>query len=321
MNDTKRRTLLSIAIPVYQGEQILDDTIARLMDLERKLPGHAQIEIVAVDDGSRDASYSKLLEISKRYPGKVRAVRLSRNFGAPAATQAGVALAKGDCVANVPQDLQEPPELFFRMFEAWQKGNKVNIGYRVSRDEPFFKKMFAGIYHALFKLLINRSYPNGGVCAFLVDRQVADELRSHPEPVEPATLLLSMGYSQCLHPYHREAPHPQASQSNWTLPKQIKLIVDNLLSFSYLPVRIMSGFGICISLASIMYAAYVLLGKVTGWYAIDQPPGWATIVVLITFLNGVVMLMLGIVGEYLWRIFDVARGRPLYLIDEDSEDQ
>ncbi len=150
------------------------------------------------------------------------------------------------------------------MFEEWLKGTKVNIAYRISRDDPFFKKLFAGIYHTLFKLLINRSYPRGGVCTFLVDRQVVDVLRSHPEPVDPAMLLLTMGYSQCLHPYHREAPHPQAPQSNWTLPKQIKLIADSLLSFSHLPVRIMSVLGICISLASILYAAYVLIGKLSG---------------------------------------------------------
>ena len=315
----KDATLLSIVMPIYRGATMLDDTFARLVEFEKQLPDGAKIEIVAVDDGSDDDSFSKILENQKRFPSKIRAVKLSHNFGSASASQAGLELARGDCVACVPQDLQEPPELFLRMFAAWREGVKINIGVRASRDEPPLKKGLAAAYHFLFRRLVASNYPSGGLCAYLVDRQVAEEIRRHPENQDLALRLFMMGYSSRLHPYHR-GPPPPGRKSGWTFAKSVKLAIDNFISFSYLPARLMSAAGILVALASFVFASYVFVGKATGWYPINQPPGWATIVVLLTFFSGMVMTMLGIIGEYLWRILDAARNRPMYLIDEVREE-
>ena len=315
----QKHALLSIVIPVYRGATILDDTFARLMAMEKELPGGAQIEIIAVDDGSDDNSFAIILQNQKRFVGKIRALRLSRNYGAIAALQAGLDCARGDCVASVPQDLQEPPELFLRMFGAWCDGIKINIGFRESRTEAPAKKFFAALYHKIFQLLVVSDYPRGGLCAFLVDRQIADELRRHPEKnTDPATRLFLMGYSRRLHAYHRCAP---PLKSNWTFAKNIKLVIDNFIGFSYLPVRLMSLCGIVVALASFGFAGYVFVGKLSGWYPINQPPGWATIIVLLTFLLGMVMTMLGVIGEYLWRILDRVRAEPIYRIAEIHDAQ
>ena len=312
--NSSAKTLLSIVMPIYQGAELLDDTFERLINMEKDLPDNVHIEIIAVDDGSQDDSYAKILHNQKKYPGKIRAARLSRNYGANAASQAGLDMARGDCLASVPQDLQEPPELYIRMFSSWQAGVKINMGTRKSRAESIVKQIPSRVYHLLFKLLVITDYPREGLCGYLIDRQIVDELRRLPRRgLDPATALFTMGYSRQLHFYHRQPPK---IKSNWTFAKNIKLVIDNFIGFSYLPVRLMSLAGIIVSLSSFCFAGYVFVGKLTGWYLINQPPGWATIVVLLTFLSGMVMLMLGVIGEYLWRILDHVRGEPLYRVEE-----
>ena len=319
-NQTNDKTiLLSMVMTVYRGANLLNDTFAEIIAWEKTLPLGTQIEIIAVDDGSDDDSYAVILANQKRYPGKIRTLRLSRNYGAVAASHAGLQVARGDCVANIPQDLQEPLEMFSRMFSAWQNDIKINIGIRLSRSESFLKKTLANLYHGLFRILVMPDYPNSGTCCWLVDRQIAEELRQQPEKTLEITMLLfTMGYSRKLHSYHRQAPK---IKSNWTLRKNIKLAVDNFIGFSYLPVRIMSLVGGVTALGSFCFAAYVFIGKLfPSLYTISQPAGWATIVVLLTFTTGMLMLMLGVIGEYLWRILDCVRGNPPYRIDTIHDD-
>lgn len=307
--------LLSVVVPVYRGADILDGTIAALIAFEKMLPAGDRMEIIAVDDGSDDGSYDKILENQKRHPDKIVAVRLARNYGSTAAELAGVRCARGDCVASIPQDLQEPLELYKRMYEAWlHEGVKINLGMRLSRKEKMLKRLPAAAYHLFFRLLVAPDYPRGGLCGWLIDRQVATEyLRVAEGATDPSAQLFLIGYSRRLHRYHREAPK---KKTNWTFRKNIKLTIDNFISLSYLPIRLMSAFGLFISLCSFIFAGYVFVGRLTDWYPIEQPPGWATIIVLLTFLLGLVMVMLGIIGEYLWRILEAARRRPSYLLDE-----
>ena len=315
---SNKTTLLSVVMPVCRGAKILDSTFTELIAWEKTLPDGVTIEIIAVDDGSDDDSYAVILANQKRFPQKIRAIRLSRNYGANTAGLAGINAARGDCIAGMPQDLQEPLEMFSRMFLAWQEGIKINIGIRQSRDESVLKKFFANLYYGLFRLLAVRNYPKGGLCAYLVDRQIADEMCRHAEKdIEPTTQLFMMGYSRKLHPYHRQAPK---IKSNWTFGKSVRLVIDNFIAFSYLPVRLMSFVGIITAMGSFCFAAYVFIGKSFPYlYTISQPPGWATIVVLLTFTTGMLMLMLGVIGEYLWRILDYVRGVPPYRIDEIND--
>ncbi|MCY4325107.1 MAG: glycosyltransferase [Betaproteobacteria bacterium] len=297
---------------------MLDDTLAKLVALGEELVGPGRFEIIAVDDGSSDASFACIRENAQKHKNAIRGIRLSRNFGAFHALQAGMAHCRGNCMANISQDMQEPTELFARMFKAWQEGVKINIGVRTSRDESWLKKVLAATYHHIFAKLVMPGYPKSGMCGFIIDRQIIDELLRHPNMrMDPTTKLLQMGYSPILHPYKRGKPQ---SKSNWTFRKNITLVIDNFIFFSFLPIRCMSVLGILIALASMTFTAYVLLGKLTGWYPVNQPPGWATIVVLTSFLSGTIMVMLGIIGEYLWRILEQVRNEPLYLIDEKTDD-
>lgn len=308
--------LVSLIVPVYRGASMLDDTFSRLIAMEKELPGGAKIEIVAVDDGSDDDSFAKIVENQKRFPDKIRAVRLVKNYGSMPAVRAGIEHAHGDCVAQLPQDLQDPPESIPEMFAAWQNGDKINLTYRTARAEPPLKKMLAAAYHFLFRALTGINYPPGGLGVFLIDRQIADEIKNaHQNRKDILLRIFAMGGVRL----HAAPRLPPKTKTNWTFAKNIKLVIDNFVGFSYLPVRLMSLAGILTALGSFVFAAYVLVGKLTGWYPISQPPGWATIVVLLTFLSGMIMLMLGVIGEYLWRILDAVRGEPLYRVAEVRE--
>ena len=310
--------MLSIVVPVYRSVSYIEDTLSQILAFEKELPAQTAVEIIAVDDGSDDGSYEKLLAFHHQAPDKIRLFRLSRNFGAINAVIAGMSLVRGDCVFVISQDLQEPLELYKRMYQVWHKeGVKINLGIRISRKEGFVKRLCANVYHFLFRVIVAPNYPKGGLCGYLLDRQVLDEyLRSASSSQDPATQLFLMGYSHRLHPYVRAAPK---AKTNWTLSKNIKLVIDNFIAFSYVPIRLMSFSGLVVSIVSFIFAFYVVVGKLTGWYAIEQPPGWATIIVLLTFLLGVVMVMLGIIGEYLWRILDRVKKSPEYLIAESVD--
>ena len=310
---------LSIVVATYQGEKMLDDTIAQLVAMGEELVGTGRFEVILVDDGSSDGSFARIRENARKHGKAVRGMRLSRNFGGMHAMHACLVHSRGKCIAGSAQDLQEPVELYARMFKSWREGVKVNIGMRTSRDEPWMKRTLAAAYHILFAKLVMPGYPRMGMCGFVIDRQVVDEILRHPDArVELVTRLFKMGYSRRLHPYKRGRPQ---AKSGWTLAKNITLAIDNFIAFSSLPIRLMSVSGLLIALASMLFAGYVLLGKFTGWYPIEQPPGWATIVVLISFLSGTIMIMLGIIGEYLWRILDRVKNDPLYLIDERTDDE
>ena len=301
--------LVSVIITVYQGRKLLDGTLTRVLDMEKHLPG-ANLEVIAVDDGSDDGSYTELVRLQKQNPRRICVIRLTRNYGAMVSVQAGMAYARGDCVAVLSQDLQDTPESIVEMFKTWRGGEKINMTYRVSRNEPPVKKGLAAAYHFVFRTLTGVKYPRGGLGVFLIDRQYVDEILAFPE--EDADILLrifSMSDRPCLHPSHREPPK---MKTNFTVGKNIKLVIDNFVNHSYLPVRLMSASGIAVALASICFALYVL----TGWYPINQPPGWATIVVLLTFLLGMVMFMLGVIGEYMWRILRQTKRYPIYRIEE-----
>lgn len=314
MNSPK--PLLSLIITVYRGSKLLDDTFAHLSKLVKELT-EARMELIFVDDGSDDDSYEKILAYGKEaLVERVCAVRLSRNYGAMSAYHAGLTHARGDCVAVLPQDLQDPPEAVVAMFNGWHKeGIKANFTTRTKdRYESRSKVFLALTYHYLFAKLVMPHYPPRGLGVLLIDRQIVDELcRKMPRHTDIVLYTFSLGFSSKLYPY----PRPPAKQkSGWVLAKQIKLVLDNFIAFSYLPVRLMTAIGFVTALLGFAYAAYVVIIKSTGWLPMHHPPGWVTLIVLITCFSGLIMMMLGIIGEYLWRILDNVRNSPTFLVDK-----
>jgi glycosyltransferase involved in cell wall biosynthesis len=300
---------LSIVVPIYFNEPNIPDTVPQLLALRDRLPGY-ELELVFVDDGSGDRSLELLLEWRARHPDVIQVLELSRNFGSMSAILAGLGTVTGDCVGMIAADLQDPPELFIDMVRHWSNGSKVVLAVRADREESRSQKFFSNGYYALMRRFALPDYPEGGFDFFLVDRQVVGEVvRISEKNTNLMSLIFWLGFSPVMIPYVRSAR--RKGKSRWTFSKKLKLFVDSFVAFSYAPIRMLSVLGGSVALAAFVYAGYVL----AAWFARDIPvKGYAPIVILLAFTAGVQMLMLGILGEYLWRALDETRRRPPFVV-------
>ncbi|MBV6451478.1 MAG: putative glycosyltransferase [Anaerolineales bacterium] len=301
---------ISIVIPVYYNESNLADTIPQLLALEEKFPGYS-LELVFVDDGSGDRSLDLLLDYRSRSSGKIKVVKLTRNFGSMSAIQAGFTVATGDCVGMISADLQDPPEIFLDMIAHWEKGNKAVFAVRQDREEPVVQKSLSNLYYSFIRKFALADYPNGGFDFFLVDRQViADLNRIREKNTNIMTLIYWLGYKPVMIPYVRR--QRSKGRSRWTFAKKIKLFIDTFVAFSFFPIRILSLIGLLVAIGSFLYGAFVLFY----WYFFGTVVrGWVPTILVLSFTSGIQMAMLGVLGEYLWRTLDEARNRPPFVID------
>jgi polyisoprenyl-phosphate glycosyltransferase len=300
----------SIVVPIYFNELNLPETIPRLLALESSLAGY-QLELVFVDDGSGDRSLDVLLEYRERYPDKLVVVKLTRNFGSMSAIQAGFTVATGDCVGMIAADLQDPPEMFLDMIAHWEKGVKAAFAVRSDREESWSQKLFANTYYAMMRRFAIRDYPAGGFDFFLVDRQVVDEVnRIQEKNTNLMSLIFWLGHGSVILPYVRR--NRTKGISRWTLSKKVKLFIDSFVAFSYLPIRFLSTVGLLVAASSFLYGGFVGYSWLMHKIAVK---GWSALMILLTFTAGLQMTMLGVLGEYLWRILDETRKRPAYVID------
>ena len=300
---------LSIIVPVYWNS----DTLMLLyQDMKEKiLHKLEEYEIVFVDDGSGDNSWEILNQI-RGMDENVRLVRLSRNFGEHAAILAGLSVCTGDCAVTKQADLQEDSELILQLYEKWKEGNKVVLAVRAERDEGAVKKFFANLYYTLMRKLVVKDMPKGGFDCYLLDRQVIEVLLMLDEKNSALTLqVLWVGFKSDRVYFHRK--NREIGKSRWTLSKKVKLVVDSMMSFSYFPVRFMSFLGSAYAIAAVVWGIVLVAQKVSG---VEDMPGWTSLMVLMLFSFGVIMVMLGLLGEYIWRALDASRNRPPFLIDE-----
>ena len=300
---------LSIIVPVYWNS----DTLMLLyQDMKEKiLYKLEEYEIVFVDDGSGDNSWEIMNQI-REMDENVRLVRLSRNFGEHAAILAGLSVCTGDCAVTKQADLQEDSELILQLYEKWKEGNKVVLAVRAERDEGAVKKFFANLYYTLMRKLVVKDMPKGGFDCYLLDRQVIEVLLMLDEKNSALTLqVLWVGFKSDRVYFHRK--NREIGKSRWTLSKKVKLVVDSMMSFSYFPVRFMSFLGSAYAIAAVVWGIVLVAQKVSG---VEDMPGWTSLMVLMLFSFGVIMVMLGLLGEYIWRALDASRNRPPFLIDE-----
>ena len=300
---------LSIIVPVYWNS----DTLMLLyQDMKEKiLHKLEEYEIVFVDDGSGDNSWEIMNQI-RGMDENVRLVRLSRNFGEHAAILAGLSVCTGDCAVTKQADLQEDSELILQLYEKWKEGNKVVLAVRAERDEGAVKKFFANLYYTLMRKLVVKDMPKGGFDCYLLDRQVIEVLLMLDEKNSALTLqVLWVGFKSDRVYFHRK--NREIGKSRWTLSKKVKLVVDSMMSFSYFPVRFMSFLGSAYAIAAVVWGIVLVAQKVSG---VEDMPGWTSLMVLMLFSFGVIMVMLGLLGEYIWRALDASRNRPPFLIDE-----
>ena len=247
----------------------------------------------------------------KAIDNNVVCVQLSRNFGEHAAILAGLSVCTGDCAVTKQADLQEDSTLILDMYDSWKRGNKVVLAIRASREESAVKKFFAGMYYWLVRKTINKDMPQGGCDCYLVDRQVIEVLNKMDEKNSSLTLqVMWLGFKTEKIFFDRK--DRTVGKSRWTFSKKFKLVVDSMMSFTYFPVRVMELTGFLFFFAAIIGIILVIREKLT----VGTPIlGYASLMSVLLFGFGMMFMMLGILGEYVWRALEESRKRPPFIID------
>ena len=303
---------LSIIVPVYYNADSLEDMYE---DLKQKVFNKlsCDYELILVNDGSGDNSY----EIMKRLAesdDNVRLFSLSRNFGSHAAILCGFEPMTGDCAVVKAADMQEPSELILEMLESWKKGNNVVLAVRQERNESFGKKYFANLYYTIVRKMALPNMPETGFDIYLLDKKVITVLSTLDEKNSSLVCqILWSGFKTDKVPYIRLAR--TVGKSRWTLTKKIKLAMDTLFSFSTVPIKTVTSVGLISFFGAIIWAVIELIFKLMGMIEVS---GWTTLFIFNLSSFGIIMLTLGVLGEYLWRTFDASRNRPPYIIEEDT---
>lgn len=300
---------LSVIIPVYYNElnlkPLYEDIKAKFIDVI-----DYEYEIVMVDDGSKDNSWQVMCELAKK-DENIKIVRLSRNFGSHAAVLCGIAHATGDCALVKAADLQEPTELMLDMYKSWEQGNKVVLAIREQRED---NSTFSDLYYWIVRKFAIPNMPEKGFDIYLIDRKVMEVLKLLDENNSALTCqILWSGFKTSEVKYTRKTR--EIGKSRWTLKKKIRLVTDTLFSFSNVPIVIISGTGVVSCIGALIWAIIVLIGNLAGNIKVA---GYTTMFIFQLFSFGVIMLTLGIIGNYIWRIFDASRNRPVYIVDENK---
>ena len=304
------RQLLSIVVPVFNEAEVIGTTYARLSDMARGLKD-LDYELLIVDDGSSDGSFGRLAELA-RGDTRLKVLKFSRNFGHQTAITAGLDAARGDAVVVIDADLQDPPEVIPQMVEKWREGFDVVYGVRERRrGETVLKLATAAAFYRLMSRMTNIQIPVDVGDFRLLSRRAADRLRRMREKDRFVRGLVSwIGFRQTGVTYHREARF--AGETKYPFRKMLKFAFDGLTSFSTVPLRLASWLGYLASALAFLYLASVFVQKLMGFTV----QGWATIMVATLFLGGVQLICLGILGEYIGRIFTEIKQRPLYIVEE-----
>ncbi len=302
---------VSVVVPVYYNEGSLPPLLDELRAVEGQLLARGlELELIFVDDGSGDGSYRELLKIKEQRPA-TRVIKLSRNFGAVHASKTGLQFVTGDCFVVLAADLQDPPELILDMVESWQAGSKFVICVRRKREDPRLTRLFARAYYRLLRSTVVKDYPDGGYDLALMDRALLPHMQASSKNINPNVFAFWLGFKpDCISYERRKRVH---GKSRWTFTKKLKFFLDTLLGFSMVPLRAISVIGLVVALLSAGFGVFVVMNAILGRYEV---PGFATLAALICFLLGLLICMLGVIGEYLWRIFDEINKRPEAVIDE-----
>jgi polyisoprenyl-phosphate glycosyltransferase len=305
------RKVLSLIVLVYNEQDNLPTFYERLDRVLASLPGY-EPEIIFVDDGSRDNSLAILRAFHER-DRRIRILKLSRNFGSWSAVAAGVHAASGDGVMWITSDLQDPPELIPQLVRPWEKGADVVWALRIHRDDPLPRRLMATVFYRILRRVALPEYPPMGMDICLMDRKVARLFAQLKERNRfTQALIMNLGFTQVTVPYKRERRH--GGQSKWgNLPRLSKMGTDMIVGTSSGPIRAMTYGGACAIAVGVVLAAAVLAARVLGRASVAP---WLPIVLAILIAVGLNALMLGILGEYLWRVLEEVRDRPLYIVQE-----
>lgn len=301
---------ISVVIPIYNEEGNVPELYRRLKNvLENELK--ATYEIIFVDDGSKDNSWNIIEDLHKQN-SNIKGIKFSRNFGHHIAISAGLDCCKGDCVVLMDGDLQDPPEEISKLYKKLKEKYDIVYAIRKTRKDPFLKKLVSKFFYGFFKILSKVEIPIDSGIFRIISRRVVDSFRSCREKSRFLSGLMSWtGFSQIGVETKRDARY--AGRTKYGLFKSIKLAIDSITSFSYFPLRIATYVGFFIALLSFIMGIYMLIKKIFLGIPIL---GYASIIVSVLFIGGVQLLIIGIMGEYIGRIYTEVQNRPMYVIGE-----
>jgi len=304
--------LITVVIPIFNEAQNLDRLFQRLLPVLERIG--MRWELLCVDDGSADESLAKLKELNTR-DRRVRAISLSRNFGQEIALAAGLKYARGDAVILMDADLQHPPELLETFVREWRNGWQIVFGQRIDAiaGRPMSRRYSSRLYYGLFNALAKVRLPEGSGDFRLLDRRAVDAMNRLGESARFSKGLYSwIGFRTLGIPYTVSERADGASR--WKLRRLARLAIDGITSFSTVPLRVWSLLGMVISAAAFIYGLVVLFQTLA--FGRDSP-GFATLIISILFLAGIQLISLGVVGEYLGRVFEEVKGRPLFIVADE----
>jgi glycosyltransferase involved in cell wall biosynthesis len=307
----ERRMLLSVVVPCMNEEQVIAQSHSCIASVLEQ--AGINFEIIYVDDGSTDSTFSLLQQLQAQ-DGRIRVVRLARNFGHQVAITAGLEHASGNAVVIIDADLQDPPEVIVEFFAKWLDGYDVVYGVRTERDgETQFKLWTAKIFYRCISRLSDTRIPVDTGDFRLMDRRIVDALLSMPERDRFVRGMVSwLGFSQVAVPYRRVAR--AAGSTKFSLFKMVRFALDGIFSFSILPLRLATWTGFAASGLAVLGIVIVLLDK---FFSVPgMVKGWTSTVIAVLFIGGVQLICLGIIGEYVGRIYGEAKRRPLYIVRE-----
>lgn len=303
--------MISLVVPVYQNEKSLAETAERASAVFREC--QYDYKIVFVNDGSTDKSLEVLRQEQLKDPEHIVIINFTKNFGQRMAIMAGLEYAKGDAVGVVSADLQDPLELLSEMVKAWENGSKTVMATRMERKDGLINDIFSNLFHAFIRKFLFTEYPKGGSDYWLLDRVVIDEFNQIKLKNGSCQIsFLKLGYPSKMIEYTRqERTHGKSQYNFW---KRIYNAYGSILPNSYMPIRLITGIGLLASISGFIYAFYILIVRII--YSPEVAvEGWTTIVIMISIFAGLILMSLGIIGEYIWRIYDEIKTTPRYVVD------
>ena len=304
---------VSLVIPIFNEYEGIPYLVENLNSFFGENP-HLRPEVIFVNDGSKDRSVERLLEMNHAtYKAKV--ISLSRNFGSHAALRAGISVASGEYVCFNYADLQDPLELIIRLEEKAREGNEIIWAHRESTKVSLGEKTFSSLYAFLMKKYAFSNFPEKGFDIVMFNKKVASQVKNNVEANSSIFLqILGMGFRQASISYKKR--ERKTGVSKWTISKKIKLFIDSFVAFSYAPIRMVTIIGIAMFFIGIIWTIYIVTRKLLYH---DLASGWPALMSILMIGFGITNISLGIIAEYLWRTLDDSRRRPVFIIDKIVE--
>ncbi len=301
-----------ILLSYFSGERInqVHNKLSSLLSKE-----NINFELIIIDDGSTDNSFKIAQQLESRH-GNVKAFQLSKNFSSHYAIFAGLSVCKGHCAMPIPDDEQQPYSSIVDMYRNWEKGAKVIIPYREKRNDGFLNDLLSNTYYKTINFLSDVTFPQGGADSFFIDRELIDLINDKIHPINTSSIIevLRLGFSPTYYPYVRIKGIN--TKSRWTLKKKIRLFKDTFFSSSTWPIKIITNLGLFFSLFAfgiiVIYTYIRFFGNPDFWG--EFFPGWTSTIIIVSFFSGLILFSLGIIAEYIWRIYEEVKARPGYII-------